>query len=200
MQQNRLYLSYYDLERYLLEEVNPRFHAEGSIGAFDLFSIIIWKANRAKSKIAKRLLTRFLDLETAARTLTAAAYKAPIAEQRLLILLGGFGFGLPMATAILSMLYPDEFTVYDVRVCEQLNRFQNLGNRTPARVWPEYQQYRQAVLDTAPTGLSLRDADRYLWARSTADQLRGQIATGFAKVANERVRGTAVTLDKLSPA
>ena len=41
------YLRYYDLERYLFEDVHRRFHEEGSIGAFDFFSIVIWKANRA---------------------------------------------------------------------------------------------------------------------------------------------------------
>jgi len=44
------YLEYYDLERYLFENVHQRFHLEHSLGAFDFFSIVIWKANRAKSQ------------------------------------------------------------------------------------------------------------------------------------------------------
>jgi hypothetical protein len=48
-------LRYYDLENYLLGDVRTRFQATGWISAFDFFSIIIWKANRAKSRIAKRL-------------------------------------------------------------------------------------------------------------------------------------------------
>ena len=50
------YVRYYDLESYLFEDVRQQFQSEGSLSAFDFFSIVIWKANRAKSKIAKRLL------------------------------------------------------------------------------------------------------------------------------------------------
>jgi hypothetical protein len=49
------YLKYYDLETYLFEDVRQRFHKQGKLDAFDLFSIIIWKANRARSKLAQRL-------------------------------------------------------------------------------------------------------------------------------------------------
>lgn len=178
-------LQYYDLEDYLFGEVNRRFRQDESLGGFDLFSIIIWKANRAKTKIARRLLQQFPDLETAARSLTSAVFRAADSEARLRTLLGGYGFGLPMATAILAVLYPDDFTVYDVRVCEQLNEFGNLGNLTAGRVWPGYQRYRQAVIDAAPAGLSLRDADRYLWARSASLQLERDLATGFASPSAE---------------
>ena len=50
------YLKYFDREFYLFDEVYSRFHAEHSLGAFDFFSIGIWKANRAKSRIARKLL------------------------------------------------------------------------------------------------------------------------------------------------
>ncbi|CAN5483920.1 hypothetical protein BH20ACI3_BH20ACI3_39720 [soil metagenome] len=75
------YLKYYDLERYLFEDVSKRFQKEHSLSAFDFFSIIIWKANRAKSQIARKLLSRQSpgkrDLESVCRELTAALYKAP---------------------------------------------------------------------------------------------------------------------------
>ncbi|HYX71330.1 MAG TPA: hypothetical protein VE732_01045 [Nitrososphaera sp.] len=68
------YLKYFDRERYLFEDVHQRFHAEHSLGAFDFFSIIIWKANRAKSKIALKLLAKDpegrRDLDAICRTLT----------------------------------------------------------------------------------------------------------------------------------
>ncbi len=51
------YLKYYDLERYLFEDVSKRFRKQGSMSAFDFFSIVVWKANRAKSQIARKLLT-----------------------------------------------------------------------------------------------------------------------------------------------
>lgn len=47
------YLKYYDLENYILTDVRANFKANGHLNSFDFFCIIIWKANRAKSKIAK---------------------------------------------------------------------------------------------------------------------------------------------------
>jgi hypothetical protein len=52
------YLRFQDFESYLFEDVHRRFQEDGSIGAFDFFAIVIWKANRAKSKVAQRLLGR----------------------------------------------------------------------------------------------------------------------------------------------
>ena len=67
----RDYLKYFDREQYLFDDVRSRFHDEHSLGAFDFFSIVIWKANRAKSKIARRILKKQLkatrDLETRCR-------------------------------------------------------------------------------------------------------------------------------------
>lgn len=85
-----------------------------------------------------------------------------------------------MASSILSVLWPDEFTIYDVRVCGELNDFQNVGNLTRFdKLWPRYDAYRAAVRATAPKGLSLRNADRFLWGRSAASQLRKDIARRF---------------------
>lgn len=50
------YLDYYYLEQYLFDVVSARFQTVGTLSAFDFFCIVIWKANRAKSKVAKRLL------------------------------------------------------------------------------------------------------------------------------------------------
>ena len=114
-------LRYYDLESYPFVDVHETFHLEGSIGAFDFFSIVIWKANRAKSKIAKRLQKMDpggrIDLELIVRDLTSSLFDAASARDRLRILMQTWGFLLPMASAILTVLWPEEFTVYDVRAC-----------------------------------------------------------------------------------
>ena len=96
-----------------------------------------------------------------------------------------WGFKLPMASAILTVFWPDDFTVYDVRACEQIEellgkRFHNLADKTnPIIAWEGYCEYLEAVRKIAPQDLSLRDKDRYLWARSAAKQLDRQIEDGF---------------------
>ncbi|SRR6266568_225280 len=110
------YLKYFDRESYLFEDVHSRFHADHSLGAFDFFSIVIWKANRAKSKIARRLLKKDLkekqELEARCRALTDSLYKAKVSR-------------------------------------------------------------------LVPTGLNLRDKDRYLYGRSNALQLEEDIQRSF---------------------
>jgi len=178
------YLRFYDLETYLWEDVQRRFHADGSIGAFDFFAIVIWKANRAKSKIAKRLLDKDREnrseLEPICRDLTATLYQAADAKERLRILRKDWGFYLPTASAILSVFWPDEFSVYDVRVREQLGGLKDLGNKTDfEKIWAGYLAYLEAVRSVSPTGLSLRECDRYLWGKSVAGQLTSDVSRGF---------------------
>lgn len=180
------YLKYYDLERYLFEDVHQRFHHEHSLGAFDFFSIVIWKANRAKSKIALKLLARDRagrrDLDAIVRTLTTDLYAAPDGKARLRLLLKDWNFALPMASAILSVLWLDEFTVYDYRVCDRLDKFHDLYHWTDfERVWTGYGEFKASVRATAPSQLSLRDQDRYLWGESAATQLQHDIQQLFQR-------------------
>jgi hypothetical protein len=173
------FVQYYWLERYLFEDVRQRFHTEHSIGAFDLFSIVIWKANRAKSHIAHRLLAQHRDLERAARQLSAGLWKATTERERLELLMRDWGFRLPVASAILTVLWPDQFTVYDERVCSEVGDFSWLANRKPERVWESYCAFRESVRRVAPPHLGLRDQDRFLWGRSTARQLERDLKSGF---------------------
>jgi hypothetical protein len=97
---------------------------------------------------------------------------------------------LPMASAILTVLWPDEFSVYDRRVCEQLNDFEWVANRVPRRTWDGYMAFRDAVVAAAPSHLSLRDKDRYLWGRSNAEQLEKDLEREWP---NKALHATATT-------
>src|SRR5262249_30394120 len=159
-----------------------RFAEQGHLSAFDFFCIVIWKANRAKTKVAKRLLaetTKSLDEVVVELTKAIAAQNTPKDKMRLLMF-GKTRFRLPMASAILTVLYPDKFTVYDYRCCDMLDDFRNLTNLTNFdRLWVGYLAFKSAVITNTPKGLSLRDSDRYLWGKSFRDQLANDIATGF---------------------
>lgn len=163
------YLDFYDLEKYLFETVALLFAKEHSLGAFDFFCIVIWKANRAKTRIARRLMAsgRYSDLDAAVRALTGAISAATLPKDKLRVLIQDWGFLLPMASAILTVLYDDDFTVYDSRVCDVLGDFDWVGNRTNLdSLWEGYSKYVDAVKKAAPAELKLRDKDRWLWGRS----------------------------------
>ncbi|MEK3984261.1 hypothetical protein MHB77_12765 [Paenibacillus sp. FSL K6-3166] len=87
-----------------------------------------------------------------------------------------------MATAILTALYPAEFTVYDIRVCDELNDCHKLKNLSSFEsIWSGYEAYIQMVKSATPEDLSLRDKDRFLWGRSFSRQLEYDISQGFSK-------------------
>lgn len=172
---------YYHLESYLFDTVRLRFKERGFLDAYDFLCIVIWKANRAKSNIAKKLLRVDEDLNRGAAALTYGISQQSNGKDRLHFLWEA-DFDLPMASAILTVLYPDEFTVYDKRVCDMLGGFHSLKNLSNFdSLWLGYQDYKRKVEESTPGELSLRDRDRYLWGKSFYEQLLRDIERGFRK-------------------
>ena len=174
---------FYDLESYFERTVRPLFEQHGYLTAFDFFCIVIWKSNRAKSKIARKLLLHgYKDLNTSVKVLTRGLTQKESPKEKLQYLFKDWEFGLPMATAILTLLYPNEFTIYDYRVCDALGRFHKLNNKLNfENLWRGYLEFKEAVETAVPNELSLRDKDRYLWGKSFFEQLKSDIENGFIK-------------------
>ena len=168
----------YDLETYLLEAVAPRFAANHTLDSYDFFAIVIWKSNRTKTKIKQGLAAAGLSVETLMRSVSQA--DGPSAKVEALLRI--HGIGLPMASAILAICYPGEFTVLDYRAWNSLQELDvpELPAKPPHNV-PTYLQYCQMCRDLAEKlGLSLRDLDRALWARNWEKDLVGLIEDGAA--------------------
>ena len=163
------YLKYYDLEGYLFNDVNAAFNARGYLTPEEFFSIVIWKAERAKTRIKKRLLGKGSDLAEVVKNVTEDIKAAPSDESRLRVLLETWGFLLPTATAILTVLYPERFTVYDVRAREQLAIKDFAGRKNEIKQYFEEFLPKVVAITEAET---LRDKDRYLWGKSSYESLR----------------------------
>lgn len=179
------YNKFYNLESYIFNDIKERFREEKSIGAFDFFCIVIWKANRMKSVIARGLLSANTGktLEEIIRKLTNDIYKAQDGKLKLKVLMedGNYKFRLPTASAILSAFYPYDFSVYDFRVCETLTDFKTLNNIDKFDIlWSEYEKYIEAVRNLNPACL-LRDNDRFLWGKSFYNHLDKDIKNNFSK-------------------
>lgn len=174
------YVKLYHQEQYILEDVRRRFQENHYLTAFDFFCIIIWKANRAKSKVAGRLMknTRSVKgkLDATVKRLTTGLFQCSDAKARMRFLIEDWSLRLPIASAVLTVLYPNEFTVYDKRVCDVLGRFHSLQEQsTFEKIWDGYEDFTLEVKCNAPSELSLRDKDRYIWAKSFHDQLKRDI-------------------------
>ena len=177
------YKKYYYLEKYIFNEVNSAFHKRGFLSAEEFFCIIIWKANRAKSNIAKRLKKRNpnLDLQTIVKKLTNNLHKKKTPKERLMYLFDEWGFRLSMASAILTVLFPNDFTIYDVRVCDMLGKYHNISNKTKKDVvWNEYVKFIKDVKNEARNEKTLRDKDRWLWGKLFIENLEKDIKAEFS--------------------
>src|SRR5262249_17322671 len=86
------------------------------------------------------------------------------------------------ATAILTVMYPESFTVYDIRVCDELRKHHKLKyKRWSDAFWDGYHTYLNDVKDREPAVSALRDKDRTLWAKSFERQLSKDISTLFRR-------------------
>jgi hypothetical protein len=99
-------------------------------------------------------------------TVTRTALAAPeLIKHRVLTILSGVG--VPMASALLTIWNPDEFTVIDVRA---ISTWRAAGHLRSGNDWPPYLEYvdlcRRLAADSAP---DLRSLDRALWQWSASD-------------------------------
>lgn len=103
-------------------------------------------------------------------------------KERLEILIKNYGFRLPIASAILSFLYPDNFTIYDYRVCEVFPDFIPLGNLSDIdKIWPRYLEFIEAVKSIEEQEYTLQEKDRMLWGYSFKESLKKDIEICFSK-------------------
>lgn len=180
----RVFEKHYEQEAYLFDVVGPRFREEGWLDAYDFFFIVRWKANRAISKVARRLLNVVgSDLEKVVSQLTGELFRAKDARERFFVLVQRWHLRLPIASAVLTVLYPEDFTVYDVRACNELKGFHTLSGRQSIEgLWSGYLEFKTAIERAAPAHLSLREKDRFLRARSRHNDLVLNIERRFGIV------------------
>jgi hypothetical protein len=115
----RDFRQYADDERYLFGIVTKRFHKQGWLNAFDIMAIARWKAERARIHVARRLVSRgAASVEGGAKSFTMALNRGRNNRERFNLVIGKWGFRLPMGSAILSVCFPEAsvFTIFESAV------------------------------------------------------------------------------------
>ena len=99
------------------------------------------------------------------KEITSDIYRENNRERKVAILTKINGVGIPIASAILSVCYPNDFTISDYRVVSALNRRGNTENlANPSSSIPSYSKYLDLCIEVAKReNVSLRDLDRCLW-------------------------------------
>lgn len=165
---NRL-VGLYSLEYYLFNTVSPRFQADRTLTDYNFYAIVIWKSNRAKTKVQRGLAQA--GISTA--QLIARVDEALTEQAKVDVLCDVWGIGIPIASAILTVCYPDTFSVLDYRVWEvlKLEGVMDLPKRAPhnPESYVRFCTVCRALANEA--GISLRDFDRALWAQSWEEDL-----------------------------
>ncbi len=170
MNELKNYLKYYFLENYLFNDISDNFRERGYLTPKEFFAIIIWKSNRVKTNVKKGIEKSKKTI----RTITSEVFRAKSPEQKLYILTSIPSIGIPMASAILTVCYPDDFTVADYRACSSLKNFgeETIGN--PTVKISTYLKYLEKCKKLARKyNFSLRDFDRILWAKNFYEGTNG---------------------------
>jgi hypothetical protein len=132
-------IAYYSPETLMFPAIAQTFVDKGILDPMALYLILDWKAPRARTRHRDRLAEIAGSFNAAVNDIAADLYAASGPEQQLGLLLTKWGFRLPTASAILTVLYPNIFTIYDIRVCNALHAFHQLGamkwSPTASRLW-----------------------------------------------------------------
>lgn len=161
------YNKYYDLEKYLFNEVHESFKSKHSLTAEQFFCIVIWKSNRSKSKIRNSLANNNQNV----KEITEKLYKERDPIKKVNLLAEIEFVGIPIASAILTVCFPDDFTVLDYRVWNILKERGLVDGSKPTTI-ERYLNYVDICKRQAKQlNVSLRDFDRTMWGKSFYNDL-----------------------------
>jgi len=102
------YIALYDVEKYLFEVVGPRTKKVGYMTFDDFYKICIWKSVRQKQ--------RYIKNKTKIKAITKEAFSKQDEKEKIKILCDKLeGVGIPTASAILTVVFPEQYAMIDVR-------------------------------------------------------------------------------------
>lgn len=195
------YLKYYwREEKYLEDEIRPAFVRNHFLTPEQFFAIIRWKFPGLGSiPIRNALLRKNPSLKDAVKQLTGGIANAKTRKEKLRCLLPSQseknGIRLAMASAILTVLYPKQFSVYDRNVRKQLKHptkkdktYPDITD-SPKAVERYIDEYLAQVQEFANTNhCSLRNADRTLWGKSWHEDLQDFVKDENKPIVKKRER------------
>jgi thermostable 8-oxoguanine DNA glycosylase len=161
-------LNEYDLEQRVFPAIAKRIEAGEELDNRDVLQILKWKLGRVTNANAKTVSAENLNQINEA---IKVAKKPECGAEALEALDRIPGIGLATATAILTICYPEKFTILDWRALEMLQE----ATRVSADDWTAstyMKEYLPRVREQqALWACTLRDADRALWGLSVRKRI-----------------------------
>jgi len=163
------------LENYLFKEVGASFKEKKPLTPFDLFAIAIWKANRNKGRIRDGIRERKSSVQKISSILASVISNDEESKKNALKQLTEEipGIKIPVASAFLSVLYPNDFTIVDGRIIDACKDYKIPYEPDPRRDVDSYFKYLNYCKNNfEKLGFkSLRDLDQALWGYSFFKEL-----------------------------
>jgi hypothetical protein len=190
------YIEFYNDENVLFEKIGPEFRQGMDPSVMHFEALLAWKSDRPGDTHWMRLMKICGGtMENAVAALCADIRSAKDHKTRLEVLIRKWEFKLPTAVTILTVFYPEFFTMYDERTRRQTDT-KNWSQRTSFTpdLWEHYCEFKDKIVALAPYGLSLRDADRYVMGKDTyeaRERKLARIARGEGKPRKKRKRQKA---------
>ena len=142
-----------------------------SFTPFELFAIAIFKANRNKGRIKKGIQNGKNSVKKISSIVASINLEDDLSKKEALNqLIEMPGIGIPMASALLSVAYPDNFTIVDYRTIDGLKDFFEIG--FPSTLDPRsnidgyFLYIHECRKKSVELKISLRKLDQMLWGYS----------------------------------
>lgn len=152
---SKKYLDLYNQEEYLFCFIGPKIKKRGFVNFQEFYKICMWKSVRQKHN--------YLVNKKTVERVTKEAFKENDERKKMVGLCQLKGVGIPMASAILTIVFPDKYAVIDIRCIEMLNKLNlTIKKHITLNIWLEYLKIiRNLAKDN---GLTPREIDKVLFA------------------------------------
>jgi len=149
------YLDLYNTEDHLFRVMGPRIRRRGFINFDEFYQICMWKSVRQKQNYLKN------------KNIVKGISKKVFSEKSELLkmnqLLELKGVGIPTASAILTIVFPDKYAVIDIRCIQMLNKLGIKTNKTiTINSWLEYLKTIREL--AKENNLTPREVDQVLFS------------------------------------
>jgi len=125
------YIELYDAENYLFTVVGPNARKRGCLIFDEFYKICMWKSARQKQ--------RYIGNKDGVEQATKEAFAEADERQKMQILCHLDGVSVPMASALLTVVYPERYAVIDIRCLEMLKKMDcDIGSSASLNTWLVY--------------------------------------------------------------
>ena len=125
------YLKLYSLEDYLFDILGPQIKKRGYIKFDEFYRICMWKSSRQKPNYIKN--------KKVVEKITKKAFLEKDEKEKINILCSMKGVGIPTASAILTIVFPNKYAIIDIRCMEILLKLKLLKSKNISiNTWIDY--------------------------------------------------------------